>query len=88
MFRYEGTSTSSGGGAPVQIYLDNVLMTTLANPTNAVVFSNGQLTNWVIGTNTNFYIDDLKVYNQVFTEAEQCTIVIGGTWGGSSCTLP
>jgi hypothetical protein len=94
ILRYAGTSTSPGGGAPLQLYLDGTLVNTIPNASGNVIFSSSQLTNLVIGLDaalseaTNFILDELKVYNQVFTEAEQCTIVIGGTWGGSSCTLP
>ena len=33
-------------------------------------------------------LDDVRVYNSVFTPANQCTQIIGGTWSGSSWTLP
>jgi hypothetical protein len=33
-------------------------------------------------------IDDVRIYDRVFTPAEQCTLIIGGTVAGASCTLP
>ena len=37
---------------------------------------------------SHYYVDDLKLYDQVYTQATQCTMIIGGSWTGSSCTLP
>jgi hypothetical protein len=37
---------------------------------------------------SNFDVDELRIFDTVFTDAAQCTTVIGGTWTGSSCTLP
>ena len=32
--------------------------------------------------------DDVRIYNTAFSQADQCTVIIGGTWTGSACTLP
>jgi hypothetical protein len=33
-------------------------------------------------------LDDVRVYNIVFSPAEQCTVILGGAWSGSAYTLP
>jgi hypothetical protein len=86
--RYAGTGTATGQGAPVEVYYDDVLAFTVANDTaNNPVFSQGISDALYIGT-AGLALDDVRVYNAVFTPANQCTQIIGGTWSGTSCTLP
>lgn len=86
--RYDGSGTGTGQGGPVQIYVDNVLVHTRPNDgSNNPVFSNGITDRLYIGA-FNMALDDVKIYNQVFSLADQCTYVVRGTWTGSSCTLP
>lgn len=54
---------------------------------NDPVFSSSVLSTLQFGSDA-LRIDDVRVYNEAFTVAEQCTTVIGGTWSGSSCALP
>ena len=43
------------------------------------------LTDMQIGKGTNFWIDDLRFYADVFTPGEQCQELMGGTWDGNVC---
>lgn len=42
------------------------------------------------GFPSQFYIDDLKVFDPTFTPTLQCPPIIGGAWNAalSSCTMP
>jgi hypothetical protein len=91
LYRYDGESATVGG--PLEIWLDGVLVGTIANP-DAVPLTADQLYDIRLGVETAyddgglFLVDDLRVFNRVFAPAEQCTAVIGGTWTGTSCTMP
>jgi hypothetical protein len=88
ILRYAGTGTSAGQGAGVDVYEDDVLVKTIANDaSNNPVFSSGISDSLYIGTG-GISLDDVRVYNTTFTVANQCTQIIGGTWNGTSCTLP
>jgi hypothetical protein len=88
IIRYDGTGLGAGQGAAVDVYLDDVLMVTQPNDAaNNPVFNPGIYDPMTIGGGGTL-MDELKIYDQVFTVAQQCTLVIGGTWTGSSCTLP
>ena len=54
---------------------------------NNPVFNPGISDVLYIGTG-GLMLDDVRVYNSVFTVANQCTQIIGGAWNGSACTLP
>ena len=89
LVRYAGTGTAAGQGAPVEIYLDDVRVATATQDTaNNPVFNAGVPDMLSLGAPSFVAMDDLRIYNQVFTPAEQCTQIIGGTWTGASCTLP
>ncbi|MCC6995609.1 MAG: choice-of-anchor D domain-containing protein [Deltaproteobacteria bacterium] len=89
LVRYAGLGSGVGQGAPVEMYLDNVLMATATqDAANNPVFTAGVTDTISLGAPSFVAMDDLKIYNQVFTVANQCTQVIGGTWTGTSCTLP
>ncbi len=86
--RYDGAGTGTGQGGAVQIYIDNVLVHTRANDANNnPVFNPGIPDRLYIGV-PNSSVDDVRVYNQVFSLADQCTHVVRGTWNGNSCVLP
>lgn len=86
--RYDGAGTGSGQGAATEIYIDDVLAYTRPNDTaNNPVWNPGAPDGLYLGT-SNVLVDEVKIYNQVFSRADQCTYVIGGAWTGTSCTLP
>jgi hypothetical protein len=86
--RYAGTGVSAGQGANVEVYHDDVLVETVANDSaNDPVFSQGIIDTLYIGSG-GVTLDEIRVYNNVFTVANQCTQIIGGTWTGAACTLP
>jgi hypothetical protein len=88
IIRYDGTGTGAGQGGATQIYIDNVLVHTRANDANNnPVWNPGIPDRMTLGT-PGVSVDDLRIYNQVFSVADQCTHVVRGTWTGSSCTLP
>jgi len=89
ILRYDGTGTAAGQGGPTQIYIDNVLVHTRANDTanNPVFNTTGTPDRLYLGV-PNSGLDDVRIYNQVFTLADQCTYVVRGTWNGTSCVLP
>ena len=66
----------------------DVLVTTRANDaSNNPVWNPGAPDIMTLGGN-GVALDDLRIYNQVFTVAEQCMYIVKGTWTGSACTLP
>jgi hypothetical protein len=87
LYRYEGTGKNAGQGADLEIFLDGKLAATVNNANKRVIFSATQLKDLVLGKGTNFWLDDLKVYNEVFDDQGNCEIVIGGSWN-NGCTLP
>lgn len=89
IFRHAGTAAAPGGGADMEIYLNNELVGVVSNPGGAQIWST-TMEDLILGAYSNFTIDELKVYGQVFNEQQQCTEVIGGTWDGgtSTCLLP
>ena len=88
ILRYTGTGTSMGQGGPVQIFIDGALTYTRNNdPLNNPVFNAGVPDQLVIGM-PGAEIDDLRVYDRVFTVAEQCELVMRGTWDGAACNPP
>jgi len=88
IIRYNGTGTSAGQGGVTEIYVDDVLVYTRANDSaNNPVFTTAISDTMTIGV-PNGVMDDLRIYDQVFTQAEQCTYIIGGAYAGTTCTLP
>ncbi|MBK9036884.1 MAG: hypothetical protein IPL61_37475 [Myxococcales bacterium] len=89
LLRYDGVGTAAGQGGPTQIYIDDVLVHTRANDTanNPVFNTTGTPDRLYLGL-TNASLDDVRIYNQVFSPADQCTYVVRGTWSGTSCVLP
>lgn len=88
ILRYDGTGTGAGQGGVTEIYVDDVLVHTRANDSdNNPVWNSGAPDRLTLGVGNSMF-DDVRIYNQVFTVAEQCTYVARGTWTGTSCTLP
>jgi len=89
IIRYAGTGSGPGQGGPVNIYIDDVLVHTTANDaSNDPVFSSAIPDTLSIGGN-GALMDDLRIYDNVFSPAQQCEYIIGGVWtGGSTCALP
>lgn len=88
ILRYAGTGTGAGQGAGVDVYEDDVLVKSVSNDaSNNPVFNQAISDTLYIGTG-GISLDDVRVYNAVFSVANQCTQIIGGTWTGSSCTMP
>jgi len=88
IIRYAGTGIGAGQGANVEVYVDDVLTLTVPNDAaNNPVFNAGVPDTLAIGAAGAAY-DDVRIYNKTFTVAEQCTKVIGGTYAGTTCTLP
>jgi hypothetical protein len=87
--RYDGAGTGAGQGAPVEIYIDDTLTYTRPNDAanDPVWTPTGAPDRLYLGV-SNAQLDDVRIYDQVFTVAEQCTYLVRGTWTGSSCTLP
>jgi hypothetical protein len=67
---------------PLEIFLDGKQVAML--PPSTAYFSDTQ-TSITLGTRTNMEIDDLQIYNRVFTSAEQCSQLAGGVWSGTQC---
>lgn len=85
---YAGTGTGAGQGAALDVFVDDVLAKTIANDTaNDPIFSSGISDTLYVGA-PGFTLDEIRIYATTFTQDLQCTTVIGGTWNGSSCTLP
>jgi hypothetical protein len=85
IFREEGTD--------FRIYIDGEIKYSAVN--EARTFSPLQQEDLMIGhnytgdpMNSNFYVDELKIFNRVFSDDEQCATVIGGLWAGDRCILP
>jgi hypothetical protein len=51
------------------------------------IFDKNQAPSMVVGAGSNFTIDDLRVYNRTFTQAEICTVIMGGSWLRSTCLM-
>jgi hypothetical protein len=86
LYRYDGASASVG--APVQIYVDGVLAGQIDNPTQLPLVGAGVSDIRLGDGGAQFYVDEFRVYDRVFSVAQQCTLVIGGSWNGASCALP
>ena len=88
IIRYEGSGTGAGEGGPVSIYIDDVLVFTQINdPSNDPVFSSAMPDVLYVGGD-GARMDDLRIYGDVFSQAQQCSYILGGAWTGSGCTLP
>jgi hypothetical protein len=88
IIRYEGTAVAASLGGPTTVWIDGALVHTRANDgSNDPVFSPAITDALYLGT-PGTQLDDVRIYDQVFTPAEQCTFLIGGTVAGTTCILP
>jgi hypothetical protein len=85
----------AGPGSAFEIYVDGALAATApAEDPSFDLFDDavtdlfiGYDTEWPGGANSQIEIDELRVYDVVLGEADQCTRIIGGSWtaaGGCS----
>jgi hypothetical protein len=87
--RYDGAGGEAGMGGPVELYLDGELVHTRPNDTaNDPVFNTTGMPDVLTLGAPGAVVDDVRIYDRVFTPAEQCTWIIGGTVAGRRCTLP
>ena len=88
IIRYDGAGLGTGQGGDTTVWVDGVLAATQVND-NAKnpVFTSSIPDALYLGAPTT-QLDDVRVYDQVFTPAEQCTFLVGGTVAGATCTLP
>jgi len=89
IIRYNGTGTGIGQGGPTEIYVDGNLVHTRPNDNanNPVFTTNGISDTLTVGA-PGTLLDDVRVYDRVFTIDEQCTQIIGGRFVNGSCALP
>ena len=72
----------------MEIYEDDVLVMTIPNDaSNDPVFSSGMSDSLYMGT-AGIALDDVRVYDHLFTVGEQCSEILAGTWDGQSCAVP
>ena len=89
LYRYDAASYTSG--AALDVYLDGTLVASSAAGATPLVGPG--VPDLLLGSGfgtSHFYVDDLKIYDNVYTPATQCTMIIGGTWNSVSaaCVLP
>jgi cysteine-rich repeat protein len=86
--RYTATGLVDGQGGPVELFLDGVLTTSVANSfSHRAVFAQN-LNNLKFGDTSNYQIDDVQLFTASLSQAQICTLLIQGTVNGSSCILP
>jgi hypothetical protein len=99
IYRYDGTAYTIGAGAGgrLEVFVDGILALTLNSGNNPAVLLGQEVTAFAVGRflsdsspfSSSFDIDDIHVYNRVFTAQEQCTLIIGGAMGSAgNCKLP
>jgi len=88
IIRYDAIGTGAGQGGNIEIFLDGALVHTRLNDAdnNPIFNTTGMPDTLSIGAQVMF--DDMRIYDRVFTAAEQCTTIIRGTFAAGSCTLP
>lgn len=75
----------AGAGNSVQVYSNGDLFETLAGPPGDLFATLGDPT---VGAGLNIIVDEIRFFDEVYPADKQCTLVLGGTWTGTSCTLP
>jgi hypothetical protein len=92
LYRY--ASTSPGGYAPLEIYLDGNHAVSITTEDGGVLFGK-YVDDLALGDEagdfyepTHHHVDELRVYDKVFSEEEQCTQIVGGSWCDGECWLP
>jgi hypothetical protein len=89
LWRYAGKGTGAGQGASLDFYVDDVKVFTVANDAANDPIYNMNITDtlYLMAAAAVTY-DDIRIYNAVYSDAQQCTDIIKGTWNGTSCALP
>jgi hypothetical protein len=93
VYRYAGVSATQG--EPIDIFVNGLRVGQVENP-NLIPLVGSGVRDIVLGTAESdffvgavFAVDELRVYNVAFTDAQQCTEVIGGEWSENQvCVLP
>jgi hypothetical protein len=89
LVRYDGIGTGTGQGGSIELFIDGAPVLTKQNDgANNPVFTTAGLPNTLIVGAPQIVIDDLQIFDQVFTPAVQCTQIIGGAFSAGTCTLP
>lgn len=81
-YRYDATA-----GARLELFVDGTPAGVIANPGAVPILGPG-LDDLQLGFNTRAQLDDVVIYDRVFTDEEQCALVVGGAWTGTACQLP
>ena len=88
IIRYDAVGTGAGEGGNVELYVDGAFYYVRHNDAmNDPVFNPGIPDTMYIGSEPAT-MDELLIFDRVYGEADQCTLLTGGTWNGVSCTLP
>jgi hypothetical protein len=88
LIRYASAGMDAGQGGTIDFYIDGAHNSFIPNDAdNNPVFTAAMDDNLAV-EGAGVSVDDLRVYNSVFSDADQCTAIIGGTWTGTTCTLP
>jgi hypothetical protein len=84
IFRHAGRGLAPGEGAPLELIVDGVPVLTLDNPELEPILGHDAV-DLSVGRDSIFEIDDLRVYDRVFSPAEQCSELAGGRWCNGTC---
>lgn len=75
----------AGAGNPVKVYRDGYLIDSVAGPPGDLFAALGDPT---VGAGASVRVDEIRFFDRAYPIDEMCTVVLGGTWSGTSCTLP
>jgi hypothetical protein len=75
----------AGAGNSVNVYTDGRLVDSLAGPPGDLFAALGDPT---IGAGAGVRVDEIRFFDKAYPIDEMCTVVLGGSWTGTSCTLP
>ena len=70
----------TSSNSAVDVSLDNVLHVTLPNAQANQILSSAMAADIIWGLGSGFVLDEIKIFDRVFTAEEQCVLVIEGTW--------
>src|SRR5690606_6729239 len=75
----------AGAGSNVDVYLNGAKQFTLTAVPGDLFAG---FADAVVGKDSNVYVDEIRFYDQVFSDSLQCTRVIGGTYSNGVCATP
>lgn len=81
IYRYE---ESPGNRPKLDLYINGIRAGALQNAIGAKLIDT-TVGFFILGTNTYFMFDEFQVYDQVFSEHEQCAFILGKSWDGQTC---